>query len=69
LIIVRISTKNNWAKNEAMELYFVPMACSLATRIVLYEIGEGERTCFHRVKLTTKLLEDGSDYHAINPEG
>lgn len=52
-----------------MELYFVPMACSLATRIVLYEIGEGERTGFHRVKLTTKLLEDGSDYLAVNPKG
>lgn len=52
-----------------MDLYFVPMACSLATRIALYEIGEGERTGFHRVKLTTKLLEDGSDYHAVNPKG
>tara|TARA_R110000824_G_scaffold390760_18_gene588024 strand:+ start:7837 stop:8475 length:639 start_codon:yes stop_codon:yes gene_type:complete len=52
-----------------MDLYFVPLACSLATRIALYEVGEGERTNFHRVKLATKLLEDGSDYHAVNPKG
>lgn len=52
-----------------MDLYFVPMACSMATRIALYEVGEGERTGFHRVKLATKLLEDGSDYHAVNPKG
>lgn len=52
-----------------MELYFIPMACSLATRIALYETGEGERSRFHRIKLATKLLEDGSDYLAVNPKG
>lgn len=52
-----------------MDLYFVPLACSLATRIALYETGEGERTGFHKVKLMTKELEDGSDYRAINPKG
>lgn len=52
-----------------MDLYFMPMACSMATRITLYEIGEGERTRFHRVRLATKLLEDGSDYQAVNPKG
>lgn len=52
-----------------MDLYFVPMACSMATRIALYEIGEGERTGFHRVRLWAKQLEDGSDYYAVNPKG
>lgn len=52
-----------------MDLYFVPLACSLATRIALYETGEGERTGFHKVKLMTKELEDGSDYYAVNPKG
>ena len=52
-----------------MELYFVPLACSLATRIALYETGAGEATRFHQVKLSTKLLADGSDYYAVNPKG
>ncbi len=52
-----------------MDLYFVPLACSLATRIALYETGEGDATRFHQVKLSTKLLADGSDYYAVNPKG
>ena len=52
-----------------MDLYFTPMACSIATRIALYEAGEGERISFHRVTLSSKTLDDGSDYYAANPKG
>jgi glutathione S-transferase len=50
-----------------MELYFEPMACSLATRISLYEAGA--KAEFHCVDVATKRLEDGSDFYAINGMG
>ncbi|MEQ8268351.1 MAG: glutathione binding-like protein [Parvibaculum sp.] len=52
-----------------MDLYFSPMACSIATRIALYEAGRGDETSFHPVTLSTKTLADGSDFYAINPKG
>lgn len=52
-----------------MDLYFSPMACSIATRIALHETGLGDKTGFHRVTLSTKTLDDGSDYCAANPKG
>ncbi len=52
-----------------MDLYFSPMACSIATRIALHETGMGDSTGFHRVALSTKTLDDGSDYYAANPKG
>ncbi|MBO6679851.1 glutathione binding-like protein [Parvibaculum sp.] len=52
-----------------MELYFTPMACSIATRIALHETGRGDATSFHRVTLSTKTLDDGTDYYAVNPKG
>ncbi|WP_339831781.1 glutathione S-transferase family protein [uncultured Parvibaculum sp.] len=52
-----------------MDLYFAPMACSIATRIALYESGLGEAASFHPVTLATKQLADGSDFYAINPKG
>ncbi len=51
-----------------MDLYFSPMACSLATRISLYEAG-AEATYFEVDPKTKHVLSDGSDYHAINPLG
>ena len=50
-----------------MELYFAPMACSLATRIALYEAGAAAR--FIQADTHSKKLLDGSDYFAINPMG
>jgi glutathione S-transferase len=51
-----------------MDLYFSPMACSLATRIALYEAGADAR--FIEIDPPSKtLLQDGSDFHAINPLG
>jgi glutathione S-transferase len=49
-----------------VDLYFSPLACSLATRIWLYETG-GEAT-FRRVDSKTKTV-DGEDFTAINPKG
>lgn len=50
-----------------MKLYYSPGACSLAAHIALHEAGLD----FERVLASTKThrLEDGSDYHAINPKG
>ncbi|MGN6106593.1 MAG: glutathione binding-like protein, partial [Kofleriaceae bacterium] len=54
-------------KEDPMELYFSPLACSLATRIALYEAGAPAR--FTRVDQATKRTEDGRDFLAINPLG
>ena len=50
-----------------MKLYFATGACSLAVRITLIEAG---MTFDHaRVNTRTHLLDDGSDYYAINELG
>ena len=50
-----------------MELYFSPMACSLATRIALYEAGAEVK--FTAVDLKAKRTADGADFLAVNPLG
>jgi glutathione S-transferase len=50
-----------------MELYFAPLACSLATRIALYEAGAPAR--YTQADTHTKKLLDGSDFFAVNPMG
>jgi glutathione S-transferase len=51
-----------------VDLYFSPMACSMATRIALYEAGGEAR--YREVDPSTKrLVEDGSDYRSVNPLG
>jgi glutathione S-transferase len=50
-----------------MELYFSPLACSLATRIALYEAEAPAR--YTQADTRTKKLLDGSDFFAINPMG
>jgi glutathione S-transferase len=47
-----------------MELYFSPLACSLASRIALYE-AEADVT-FVRVDAKTHTIADGRDYAAIH---
>jgi glutathione S-transferase len=59
------STKIN--DGGPMKLYFSPLACSMATRIALYEAGA--EASFVRVDLKTKRVADGSDFHAVNPMG
>lgn len=50
-----------------MNLYFSPLACSLATRISLYEAGAPVQ--FTQVDTRAKRLADGGDFYAINPLG
>ena len=51
-----------------MDLYFSPLACSMATRIALYEAGS--QANFIEVDPKTKrVLKDDSDFYAVNPLG
>jgi len=51
-----------------LQLYFFPMACSLASRIALMEAGIEAR--YHLVNIwTKKLIENDSDFRAISPKG
>lgn len=50
-----------------MQLYFSPLACSLATRIALYEAGGSAR--FTEVDPKTKRTSDDEDFRTIHPLG
>jgi glutathione S-transferase len=51
-----------------MDLYFSPLACSMATRIACYEAGADVR--YLEVDPRTKrVLADGSDFYLTNPLG
>ena len=50
-----------------MELYYSPLACSMAARIALYEAGMDAR--FIYVDSRTKKTGDGADFLTINPAG
>ena len=50
-----------------MDVYFSPLACSMASRIALYEAGAAAR--FIEVDSKSKRTLDGADFYAINPLG
>lgn len=50
-----------------MKLYYAPGACSMASRIALYEIGQDAD--FVRTDIRAKQTEDGRDFREINPLG
>lgn len=50
-----------------MDLYFSPLACSMATRIALYEAGAEAGYIYADPR--TKRLPDGSDFRSVNPLG
>jgi glutathione S-transferase len=50
-----------------LELYYRPLACSLASRIACGEAGLPTR--FRRVDFETHKVEDGSDFLAVSPKG
>ncbi|MGA0603631.1 glutathione binding-like protein [Caulobacter sp. KR2-114] len=50
-----------------MQLYYSPLACSMASRIVAYEAGGA--LDFVRVDTRAGRLADGTDYRTINPLG
>ena len=51
-----------------MDLYFSPLACSMATRIALYEAGAQARYLEVDPK-SKKVLQDESDFFSVNPLG
>jgi glutathione S-transferase len=50
-----------------MKLYFSPLACSLATRIALYEAGADAG--YVEVDAKTKKTDGGLDFRAVHPLG
>jgi glutathione S-transferase len=50
-----------------MDLYFSPLACSMASRIVLYEAAA--EAAYRRVDTKAGRTADGEDYRAVNPKG
>jgi len=50
-----------------MDIFFSPLACSMASRIVVYEAG-GQAN-FIRVDTKAQRTADGQDYAKINPKG
>jgi glutathione S-transferase len=54
-------------EDRTVNLYFSPLACSLATRISLYEAGADAE--YTRVDTRAKRVADGSDFRKINPMG
>ncbi|WP_022720710.1 glutathione binding-like protein [Rhodopseudomonas sp. B29] len=51
-----------------MDLYFSPLACSMASRIALYEAG-GTANFIEIDPPSKTVLADGSDFRAVNPLG
>jgi glutathione S-transferase len=51
-----------------MDLYFSPLACSLATRIALYEAG-AEAGFIEVDPKSKRIVDDGSDYLKVYPLG
>nr|WP_294168614.1 glutathione S-transferase C-terminal domain-containing protein [uncultured Sphingomonas sp.] len=50
-----------------MKLYYAPGACSMASRISLYEIDQPAE--FVRTDIRAKRTEDGRDFRELNPLG
>ena len=56
------------ANEDPMDLYFSPLACTMAARIALYETGVDAN--FLEVDPRTKVVQnDGSDFREVNPLG
>jgi glutathione S-transferase len=52
-----------------MDLYFIPMACSLSCRMAIYEAGADAAVTLHAVDLTSKKTADGQDFLLLNTLG
>lgn len=51
-----------------MDLYFSPLACSMASRVALYEAG-AEANYLEVDPPTKTVLSDGTDFRTVNPIG
>jgi glutathione S-transferase len=51
-----------------MDLYFTPLACSMATRIAFYEAG-ADANYLEIDPQTKRVRADGADFFSINPLG
>ena len=51
-----------------MDLYFSPLACSMATRVALYEAGQPANYLEVDPK-TKQVRNDGTDFNKVNPLG
>lgn len=51
-----------------LQLYFFPMACSLASRIALVEAGIEVQYRLAHI-WTKQVVEDGSDFRGVSPKG
>ncbi|MGR4864240.1 glutathione S-transferase C-terminal domain-containing protein [Caulobacter sp. LARHSG274] len=52
-----------------MDLYFSPMACSMATRIAAYEAGAQINFLRVDTRASPKRVEDGTAFLSLNPMG
>ena len=52
-----------------MDLYFSPMACSMATRIAAYEAGAEIKFLKVDTKARPKVVEDGTEFLTLNAMG
>src|SRR6185312_1216249 len=70
---INISTVQYFNQSEVhiVDVYFAPLACSMATRIALDEAGAKAEFVYVDIHTDPKArrLADGSDYFAINPMG
>jgi len=57
---------NSALRETPMDIYFSPLACSLASRITLYE--SGQEATFQRID-KARRTPSGEDYLTINPKG
>jgi glutathione S-transferase len=62
-----VPTPTREPMETTMKLYFSPLACSLATRIALYEAGAEAQ--FVEVDSKTKKTSDGQNYREVHPLG
>lgn len=56
-----------WVSLRAMKLFYSPGACSLASHIVLEEMGVN--ASYEKVDLRTKQTESGANFVELNPKG
>ena len=52
-----------------MDVYYSPLACSISTRITVYEADAEDKVALNRVDTKTQTTEGGVDYRTINAKG